>query len=80
MVLRASRDALDKEASRVHVATQEKRVKMESLVLMASVEKKAKVELQDLLETEEPLAEEGLKVPKAKQEIEERWESGETQV
>lgn len=74
MVLRASRDVPDKEASRVHAATQERRVKMESLVSMASMEKMAKVESQDLLETEEPLAEEALKVPKVKQETEERWE------
>lgn len=80
MVLRASRDVQDKEESRVHVATQEKRVKMESLVSTASMEKMGKVELQDPLEIEEHLAEEGLKVPKVKQGTEERWESGEIQV
>lgn len=74
MVLRASRDVPDKEASREHVATQEKRVKMESLVSMASMEKMAKVELRDLLEPVERLAEEELKVPKARPEREERWD------
>lgn len=80
MVLRVSRVVPDKEELRVHAATQEKRVNMENLALMALMEKMAKVAWQDLLETEEHLAEEGRKVPKVKQETEERWEFEETQV
>lgn len=77
---KVSRDALDREVSRAHVGTQEKRVNLVKLALTASMEKKAKVELLDPQEAEDTLAEEGPKVPKDKQEMEEKWESEETLV
>lgn len=80
MELRVSRDALDREASRVVVDILEKRVNMEKLGSMESMERRARVEWLDPQETEEIQAEEAPKVLKDKQETEEKWESGETQV
>lgn len=80
MELRVSKDVLDREVSRVLVGTLEKRVNLEKLGLMASMEKRAKVEWLDPQETEEILAEEVPKVPKDKQETEEKWELEETLV
>lgn len=68
MELRVSRDVLDRGVSRVLVDTQEKKVNLEKLALMASMEKRAKVEWLDPQETEETLVEEVQKVPKDKQE------------
>lgn len=68
MERRVSKDVLAREVSRGLVDTQEKRVKLENLVLMASMEKRAKVVWLGPLEKEETLAEEVPKVPKDKQE------------
>lgn len=78
MELRVSRAVLDQEASRVLVATQEKRVNLEKLDLMASMEKRESVEWLDLQVPEEVLEVEVLKVSKDKQEAEEKWELEET--